>query len=200
MINLLPPDVKEDMRYARRNTILRKWLASSLVGFAGVLLIIASGVWFIDQSTKSQQRQVDQARQQLQDQKLQETQKRVSEISDSVKLVADVLSRQILFSKLFEQIGSVMPANTTLESLNISTIEGGISLSARAVDYQSATQVQVNLANPENKIFQNADIQNISCQNDPESENPYPCSVSIRALFAKDNTFQYSTDSEKSNE
>lgn len=202
MINLMPPESRQEIKFARKNTQLRKWLTFTTIGLIGIVVIIISGIWFIQQSTETQQKQVNTAREQLKNQKLEETQARVSGISDSVKLVADVLSRQVLFSELLRQIGSVMPSGTNLESLNIGAIEGGLDLSARAVDYQSATQVQVNLANPENKIFEKADIINISCspQNNESEPNPYPCTVSIRALFAKENSFQFSSKKEVNNE
>lgn len=189
MINLLPNNTKQSITYARRNTTLRKWIIASAIGVLGIVIIIAAGQWFIMRSTASWQKQVDNTTQQLGAQKLDETQARITEISDSIKLAIQVLSKQVLFSKLLTQVGGAMPAGSSLQSLSISSPEGGIDLTAAATNYQTATQVQINLSDPNNKIFETADIINITCQDD--ANDGYPCRVSIRALFAKDNNFQY---------
>lgn len=196
MINLLPPVYKEEIVYARRNTSLRNWATASILGLVGIIIIIAAGHIFISQSTAASQKQVNEMREQLGAQKLEETQARVTEISDSVKLVTQVLSQQVLFSKLLTQIGTAMPSGTALSSLSIGSLDGGLDLTAVARDYQSATQVQINLEDPENKIFEKADIVNVTCQDDPKATSEYKCQVSIRALFAKDNNFQFVSNSE----
>ena len=190
MINLLPNETKQSISYARRNTALRKWIIASIVGVLGILVIVAAGQLFIARSTTSWQKQVDSTKQQLGAQKLEETQSRVAEISNSVKLATQVLSKQVLFSKLLTQVGSAMPAGSSLQSLSISSPQGGIDLTAVATTYQTATHVQINLSDPANKIFETADIVNVSCLEDSGTDG-YPCRVTIRALFAKDNNFQY---------
>ena len=193
MINLLPHDYKQDITFARRNSVLRNWLIASILGVVGIVLIIAAGHLFIARSTVSWQKQVDQSKEQLNAQKLDETQKHITDISDSIKLTTQVLSREILFSKLLTQVGAAMPPGTSLQSLSISSTQGGIDLTAGATTYQAGTQVQINLSDPANKIFDKADITSIACLNDPKNTSPYPCTVTIRALFAKDNAFQYVT-------
>lgn len=192
MINLLPDQYKKQISFARRNTALRRWAVANLIGVVGIVLVLAAGQLFMTRSTNSWQKQVDTTAAQLQVQKLGETQSRITEISDSVKLAIQVLSKQVLFSKLLTQIGSAMPNGSSLQSLSIATPEGGIDLTAVATSYQTATQVQVNLSDPNNKIFEKADIIDVSCQ-ESDAADDYPCRVSIRALFAKDNVFQYVT-------
>jgi len=191
VINLLPTDYKHQLGYARRNTVLRKWLSASVLGVAGICLIIAAGWLFISRTTITEQEQVAARQQQLAAQNLEATQKRVAEISDNIKLASDVLSRQVLFSKLLAQVGAVMPNGTSLVNLSINAPEGGIDLTAGATNYQTATQLQVNLQDPANKIFEKADIVSINCAQ-TATRSDYPCQVNIRALFAKENTFQYS--------
>lgn len=193
MINLLPGPYKKQVSFARRNTLLRRWAFINFIGVIGIVLVLAAGQLFMTRSTNSWQKQVDTTSAQLESQKLDETQSRVTEISDSVKLAIQVLSKQVLFSKLLTQIGSAMPNGASLQSLSIASPEGGIDLTAVATSYQTATQVQVNLSDPDNKIFETADIIDVSCQQDSEAANDYPCRVSIRALFSKDNVFQYVT-------
>lgn len=107
-----------------------------------------------------------------------------------MKLATDVLSREILFSKVLTQLGSVLPAETALQQLQIDDLKGGLTLSAGAENIAAATQIQLNLADPKNQIFEKADIENINCEGKDPSK-PYACIVQIRALFMKDNPFLY---------
>lgn len=192
MINLLPPDLKEDFIYGRRNTKLRRWSISLFVCILGIFSVVAIGQLYMQRSIKSYAKQVDQGNNELREQKLTETQNRVKEISNSMNLVVQVLSREILFSKLLTQVGAILPNGIVLTDLSISDVEGGIDLRADAVNFQAATQLQVNLEDPANKIFEKADTLNTQCSaQGPTATNAYPCSVHVRALFAKENPFSF---------
>lgn len=196
MINLLPPEVKENITYARRNTRLRKWCIALFISVLAIGGIVAAGQLYMQQSIRSYSAQVEQGRQQLEAQKLTETQNKVKDLTNSLKLVVQVLSREILFSKLLSQIGSALPSGSVLTGLSINTVQGGLDLRANAVDYQTATQVQINLQDPNNKIFDKADIVNVQCVSESTPNTPqgnYPCSVQVRALFAKNNPFLFIT-------
>ncbi len=191
MINLLPPKVREDISYAKRNTKLLHWMVATLLGLAGIFIIVLAGEFYIHRSTSSYAERVAAAQEQLKVQKLDETQKRVKDISGSLKLVVQVLGREVLFSKLLQQIGAAMPPGSSLASLSINKTQGGIDLNAVAKDYQTATQVQVNMQDPANKIFDKADILNVTCNSSSSVDPIYPCQISLRALFTKNTPFLF---------
>ncbi len=195
MINLLPPVTKQNIVYSRYNTRLRHYMVALLIGFAGIVGTVGVGYAYLQQSIHSYAAQVEQGKIQLQEQKLDDTQKQVQDLTNSLKLVAQVLQREVLFSKLLTQIGSALPNGSVLNSLSINKVQGGLDLQAAATDYQTATQVQLNLQDPGNKIFEKADILNIQCAAKTDASNPlksqYPCTVQIRALFAKNNSFSF---------
>lgn len=199
MINLLPPGIKQDIAYARHNTKLIKWSLALIFGAVGTGLVVMFGMFYMNRSINAYSSQVEKITENLKVQKLEDTQKRVEDISSSLKLIIQVLSREILFSKLIKQIGTVMPANSSLTDLKISKTEGGIDLSAAAANYNTATQVQVNLQDPANKIFDKADIINIICVSSGTPDPRYPCTVSIRAQFTKNNPFLFISTSGSAN-
>ena len=197
MINLLPPDFKQDVTFARRNRLLLNWVTATFVGIAGIAVVIAAGLFYIDYQTNAYAQQVDRTKASLAQQELEATQARIGEIDSSVQLALQVLSKEIPFSKLIEAIGSVIPEGAALQNLSIGDVEGALDLQVIAVDYQTATQVQVNIEDPENGVFQSADINNITCTSataDDGPANPYPCQVSIRALFAEDSPYLLSNE------
>ena len=189
MINLLPPDIKHSLSYAKKNDQLRHWCMGLAITGLGTALVLLFGIFYIQQSTNNYVKQVERTKSDLETQKLPETQKKVEEISSTLKLTVSVLSREILFSKLLKQIGAAIPQYASLTGLSISKVSGGIDLTAAASDYNTATQVQVNLQDPANKIFDKADIISINCSSADASDPRYPCTVSIRAQFAAKNPF-----------
>lgn len=191
MINLLPPDVKQNIVYARRNTSIRSWINACLVAIIFISAVVAAGQFYLQSTTNTYTKQLASAQEQLKTQKLEETQKQIEEVSGNLKLVVQVLSRTVLFSKLLGQVGSALPNGSVLTNLSISNkVQGGIDLSFASTDYQTGTQIQLNLADPKNKIFEKADLVNIQCQ-EPATPTKYPCTIQIRALFAKNNSFTF---------
>ena len=191
MINLLPFELKKDISYARKNTKLRRWIVASAVALAGMGIIIAGGLFYIHNSTKSLTVKLEESKKTLKIQNVEQTQKRVEEISANTKLATQVLSREILFSKLIKQLGSALPASTALKSLQIDKLQGGIQLNAAASDFNTATQLQLNLQDPKNGVFEKADIDSINCGSTTDESAGLPCDVTIRALFSKNNSYVY---------
>jgi Tfp pilus assembly protein PilN len=190
MINLLPPNLKEQYTYGRRNVSLRLWAASLMLGLIGVVVVTFAGLFYIEKSIVSHRAQAADAEQLLQQQNLEQTRAEAKNITGSIKLAVDVLSKEILFSQLLTQIATVIPPNTSLTDLSINKEQDNIEIKAVSADYTSATQLQVNLEDPANKIFSKADIQSISCTNGQQDAR-YPCTVAIRALFSKDNPYLF---------
>lgn len=199
MINLLPPDVKENMVYARRNTRLRHWIVAVMVGVLGILVIVGVGQLYLEQSIRAYNQQVATGQVELKAQKLDETQAKVQQLSGDLKLVVSVLQKEILFSKLLSKIGAALPAGSVLTNLSINKVQGGIDLQAATVDSQTATQLQLNLQDTKNQIFDKADLISIQCASNAKAtssdpvKSQYPCTAQLRALFAKNNSFTFIT-------
>ncbi|MCA9325113.1 PilN domain-containing protein [Candidatus Saccharibacteria bacterium] len=193
MINLLPPDVKTQYHYAQRNVILRRWAVTLVLALGGLVVITAFGLLYMYQLSSSYDREIKAATASLQQQRLSETQKDVKDISSNLKLAVQVLSKEVLFSKLLKQMAAVTPSNVKLANLNISQEESAVDITAKARDYNAATQLQVNLSDPNNKIFSKADIVSITCatNSDGSRASGYPCTATIRALFSTENPYLF---------
>lgn len=197
MINLLPPDVRESITYARRNTLLRNWILSMVLCLVIIIGIIFTGFVFVQSSIKSHEQQVKNGNQQLEDQNLEETQAQLKELSNNLKLVVQVLSKQILFSKLLTQIGATLPNGSVLTELSIGADQSGIDLQTASINNHVATQVQLNLQDPSNKLFDKSDLISINCSGEISKENPYPCVAIFRLRFTSNNPFLFITKANK---
>lgn len=191
MINLLPPETRESYRYARRNTALRSWVIVSLVALVGLGALGTFGLLSMKQESLAYAKRISVEQEQLEANQLAQTEKQVKEISGSLKLATQVLGEQVLFSQLITQIGAAMPPGAILTGLNINEVDGGLDLSAKAKNYDGATQVQVNLSNSSSKIFNKVDINSISCAAPAGESATHPCTVTLRALFNPENQFLF---------
>lgn len=196
MINLLPPKDKQQYIFARRNVHMTHWLISFVFAFLGLLVLGSGGYIYLQRATDNYQHQADALQASLQKQHIAQVQAEVKDISSSLKLSVSVLKQEVLFSKLLEQLATVIPASTKLSALDISQTTGALDITAQAKSYADATQLQINLADPANKIFSKADIVSISCSSN--SATPYPCTVTIRALFVANNPFLFINNGGKS--
>lgn len=196
LINLLPPELKQDYSYARRNTSLAHMLAMFGVGVLGLAVIVLAGMMYLQQASKVYTAQAANIEKSLQDQNIAGIEKQVQDISNSLKLSVQVLSKEVLFSQMLKQMAVITPSNVSLSGISISQLEGGVDITAKTADYNAATQLQINLSDPDNKIFSKADIVSVTCG--PTVSNGvrvrYPCTATIRALFAKDNPFLFIND------
>lgn len=193
MINLLPPAVKRSYRYGRINRHLVHWVTAFAVGIVGASLITAVGYLYLDKTARNYRSQIQTSNQQLAAQNLSTVQKQVKDMSNNLKLAVDVLSKQVLFSELLQQLTTLMPDETALSGLSISQTQGAMDITANAKSYAAAAQIQINLTAPENRLFSKADIVSINCS----GTTTYPCAITMRALFAGDNQYMFINNTKK---
>ena len=192
MINLLPPQLKEEYYYARRNSSLMRWVMLFGLGLIGLAIISTAGGFYLHQQAKTYTAQVASAQQDLKDQNQHDVQKQVQDISSSLKLAVQVLSKEVLFSNLLKRLAVVTPQNVSLSNLSINQAQSSVDITAKTADYNAATQLQVNLIDPNNQIFDKADIVSITCAAPAAGQsNQYPCTVIVRALFAANSPFLF---------
>lgn len=191
MINLLPPEVKQSYRYGAANVLLVRWVVAAAISLVGLGAIGTYGWLSVHQDIASYQKQVAATQAALKKDKQKETYVQVQDITNSFRLSVQVLSQEVLFSKLLKQMGTVMPPGSYLTDLTISKTQGALDISAQTIDQRTATQVQVNLSDPNNRIFAKADIVSITCSAKNAKDPTHPCLVVVRALFAQNNPFLF---------
>lgn len=185
MINLLPPERALDIRYGRSNARLIRWIIGMVAAIAGLIVIISSGSAYIGRQSSNLESNIASLQQRFQAQKLDQVQKDAKEISGEIKVINQVLSREIKFSSLIQEIGKAMPPGTVLGSLTLTKADGAIDLSANARDYSSAALIAANLNDPSNGLFEKVDVININCTSGTSAATTYKCSGAFRALFSK---------------
>jgi Tfp pilus assembly protein PilN len=193
MINLLPPEVKQGYKYARFNRHLMHWIAAFIVAIAGVAVITAGGMLLMQSNINTYKSKIASTQAQLASQDLTGINAQITTISGNLKLMVQVLSKEILFSKLLDQLGTITPSNVELTSLTITPASSAIEITAQSSDYNAASQLQANLASPTNQIFSKADLVSVTCASGAQqvANQKYPCAIDIRAEFTSNNPFLF---------
>lgn len=196
MINLLPPETRQSYSYARRNKILLRWVIATAACLVVACLLVAGGYIYLMQTSNDTKQQIAQTNTKLQQQHIDRIEKQVNTISNNLGLAVQVLSHEILFSKLLAQLGTATPKDAILTNLTITQAQAGVQITAQTTSYDAATQLQANLADPTNKLFAKADLISINCGTNTTNTR-YPCTANIQALFAPNNPFLFINDGAK---
>lgn len=160
MINLLPPQKLANIRIARSNTVLRRYIELMLLSLAVIITAIVVANYFMNVQQANVQKIIDEDQKSLT--KLAPVQKEAAQLSDTVNTIASLLSRDVRFSTLLEQIGGLMPKGAVLTGIQYSTddLTAPLVISAQVEDEQTAA-VLLNNINASD-LFASAEIQSIN--------------------------------------
>jgi len=181
MINLLPDTTKKEIRSARVNVILSRYIIIILFAFAFLMLLLAGSYVVLTQNKQSAERLVT-----TNDTKADvysSTKAQVESLSTSLSQTKTILDQEVLYSNVLMNIGQLMPAGTVLNSLNLNTASfSGTPVTVKA--YAKTTQNAVALREKfqSSPIFANVNFESIS---DTGGISGYPVSVSITLTVTK---------------
>ncbi|HET8690190.1 MAG TPA: hypothetical protein VFL81_02035 [Candidatus Saccharimonadales bacterium] len=191
MINLLSSEHKRNLRAARVNVVLRRYVNLILLVAIIAALIFAAGYLL----TRRERSQAAAAISENQSQIAQydKVRHQAEQFETNLKSARVILSGQVTFSQLIVDIAKTLPAGTVLESLHIETQDIGgkpITLSARTVD-SAVTPLKLKSALEASPLFSNVSIisikrdTNLDNQTQPTSQSAYPVSVSLSVSLTK---------------
>ncbi len=177
----MPPDIKAELRYARRNSVLISWIILCMGGIIGLALVALGGFYYmsrVENGTKSEKTSLEQ---QIASEKYEESTKKYETFVGDVKTVSSLLQKQVLFSGLVVRLAAVLPDGVVIKQMNLSEKDNALTLDFTLPNRSSGTVLQANLQDPSNKLFSSADLLSTSCtvtEGGAES-----CNAQIRVLF-----------------
>lgn len=160
MINLLPPKRVIDIKVARSNTVLRRYIELillSMVLLAGAVIV---AYYFFAIQKNNVQKTVDLNQEKIS--KLEPVQKQAEQLSVTVNTISGLLSRNVKFSDMLTQIGGLMPSGSVLTGLqfSIEDVQSPLVISAQVDNEQKAAVLRNNIAS--SSLFKSADIKSIT--------------------------------------
>lgn len=166
MINLLSSETKTQLQAARRNVVFRRHLF--LIGF--VLLAVGAvysyGFWRASEERQVATESNNTALQNLQ--AFAETKKTAEQYRSDLATAKQILGSEFMFSEFLIDTASILPPNTILGNLTMTTKQaasrtraaGAISLQARAKSYDDALKLKESLESSE--LFTDVKITSIT--------------------------------------
>jgi hypothetical protein len=185
MINLMPPDVKEDIRFAKLNvSIVQYCILAAIVGIAlvGILLF---GLLILNNDRSQLEDGIVERQAILDELKLDED--RAKKLSDSIDTIGALFDKEVEFSEIIVQIGSLIPAGSSIDSLTLpnNVKKAPLNLIVRVPTQPDSAVLQQNFAN--SPLFKGADIQSVTPANrDSETNQVVDYSVQLVVSFASE--------------
>lgn len=161
MINLLSPESKQQIRAARRNVTLRRYVL--FIGCVASLVCATFGVgYYLTLNERaSLQAEIDvHADQTMKYKNIRST---GSQFTKDLATAKQVLSHEVLFSQLLLDITKLLPPGVVLSDLNLSTDTFGteVTIKARAKDAELGP-LKLKAALEQSDLFSNVKIANIN--------------------------------------
>jgi hypothetical protein len=181
MINLLPDKIKKQIRAARTNIELVKYL--SFLGFAVAFLALACSVTyiFLESSKNANEKSTDSGQSATISPLSVKGQAEV--ISTNLSTAKSILDKQVVYSDVIMGIATTLPTGVILDriSLNDSTFGTPITLTAYARSADSVTTIKENF----DKSQQFTNYSLVSNAPDSTYSADYPIKISFSITINK---------------
>jgi Tfp pilus assembly protein PilN len=119
MINLMPDEAKKELRAARVNVLLVRYMGVIFLAFLFLVFILFGSYVLLNQTRDSSQKLID-----ANDTKAevyQSTKSQVEALSSQLSEAKGILDQEILYSNVLVNFASQMPAGTIIDKLSLST-------------------------------------------------------------------------------
>ena len=147
MINLIPDEHREQIRYGRKNAQVLVWLSTVVFGVAILLAVALVGRLTIQTAKNQTISQRAAVETQISDAKLDSVEKDYTTFVNGVGSVKKVYQQQILYSRLIRKMATLLPPGARLTTIALSDKDRAINLNFdNDVDALGPT-IQINLQN-----------------------------------------------------
>lgn len=159
MINILPPDVKKQLNFSKRNTVLLRRLLQALAVLALLAGVLVYSFWYssrqiTDYETALSRRQADR-------EAYKDVEAKVQTLQSNLGLIEKLLNEKNQFSSLLDDFASALPPGSYINQLTLTGKEKEpLELVIIVDSFNKAAQVRTALINSDR--IKSADIQNIA--------------------------------------
>lgn len=180
MINLLPTATKKEIRAARTNVVMVRYLLIILVGVLFLGGIIA-GTYGILTDMKNNAQSVIDANSEKTSQ-LGSAQTQSQTLQASLSSAQAVLKEEIVYTTLLTSIANITPKGTVLDKLSLSPTSIGTAITLQAYAKNTEAALSLKDSYQSSSLFSNVSIQNISTSGGIEG---YPVNVVLGVTINK---------------
>lgn len=181
MINLMPDDVKKEIRSARLNVILGRYIIVILFAFGFLVLLLAGSYIVLTQSKENAQRLTSTNGTKAD--VYSTTKAQVDALSSGLSETKTILNQEVLYSNVLMNIGQQMPAGTVLASITLNTASfAGTPVTLKAYAKTTDDAVALRGKFQSTPIFTNVNFASVS---DSTGIDGYPVGVSMTLTITR---------------
>lgn len=165
MINILPPEFKQQITYSQRNVIARRYLLA--LGMIALFVGSALGVshWYANQELARNQERLSELQREID--QFSQTESAVSNLNTQLASIEALLIQRPRFSIILEDLAAVLPANSYINGINLTEdIEQPLQLTITTPSRGAAIRVRDALLTSDR--IASADIQHIGASSEGE--------------------------------
>ncbi|MDB5162132.1 MAG: Fimbrial assembly family protein [Candidatus Saccharibacteria bacterium] len=183
MINLMPDGDKRELRAARTNVLLIRYITVIFLAAAFLGLILFGSIYLLDQTRLSSQNLIDANSTKAS--VFNETKAQVDALSGQLTETKNILDQEVLYSKVLTNIAQTMPAGTILDKLTLDSASllnnTPTSLKIYAKKTDDAVKLQNNFQS--SPFFANVTFQDLT--DNGGAADSYPVSATMTLTLTK---------------
>lgn len=183
MINLLPDTHKAEIRAARTNVLLVRYIAI-LIGAAVVLGGLVGGSYIAISGTKANAEEKEAANN-ARLSGYQDIRNRSDSFRNDLATAKSIMDSSVSFSKLIYKIADTIPRGVVLDNLALdpATLGSSVTLNASAKTVGDATKLQDALT-ANSQVFSNVQLQSLK-SSEGSSGDAYPVKIVMSVVINK---------------
>lgn len=192
MINLMPPLVRQDLKAARVNVMLVRYVVMLFVLTLAISLIYGAGFWIAHQEKRTMLARLED--QNMKAKQYSKVRKEAQDYRDNLRFAKQIIDKGIPYSKFLTILAQDIPDGTVMSALVLGTPKAVVpGVNASTVDMRARTSseekaVQLKNSLEQSKLFENVRINNISRPDSLEGlqsmESRYPYEVALTATLS----------------
>lgn len=180
MINLMPDDAKKELRAARTNVVLIRYIGIITLAVLFLLTILVGGYMVLGRTQESAKQLI--AANDLKADVYSTTEAQVATLSAGLSEARGILDQEILYSKVLMGIGQLMPKGTVIDKIELDSSSFGtspVTLQVYAKTTGDTVSLQSNFKN--SPLFSNVTFQTVS--DNSGALDGYPVSATLVLTF-----------------
>lgn len=159
MINILPPELRSQINYSKRNTQLLKYLFNGLIVLMVLGGLLGGSFWYANRQINHYQQTL--AARQSERGGYQEIEAKVATLQSSLSLIDKLLTEKTRYSALLADLAATLPPSAYIIHLSLSGDEKDpLEMQVNVDSFNRAAELKNGLI--QSRRIKSADIQSIS--------------------------------------
>lgn len=166
MINLLPPELKEQANYAKRNSRLLRYISIGLLVAVLLGVLLMGSLWYGDHQINNLNNVLNSRKHT--ETSYQSTEKNVKSLESNLSILEKLVNAKTHYSVLLADVAGLLPNGAYINSMTLTGDDTQpMQILLTVTSFNQAAQVRNSFATSER--FKSADIQSITQNQDSKT-------------------------------